>query len=167
MHSKRKSNAAQDADADQSPTPKRGAEPLGEYDRRATEFDRFRIETLLPAKRFAATVATDEETLRLGNSSDLAEVGAKSVTIMLQLAGTCAGWKKPPTGEEFHIAVRARRPNARQRAILGAFAQEVGLHDLIAAWAERAFTIRELVAALHRSGRARCRAARWINGWAR
>ena len=139
----------------------------GEYERRAAELDRFRVDTLRAPERFADTTASDEEALRLGYGKDLAQVGAKSVTVMLRLSASCAGWSDPPTAAEFHDAVRAPEPTARQRAILAAFAREANWHDLIAAWAERAYTIRELVTALHRAGHAKCRAARWINGWAR
>ena len=143
-----------------------GDKRLGEYERRDAEFDRFRVYTLRAPERFADTVASDEETLRLGGGNDLRHVGPNSVTIMLRLSTSCAGWRDPPTAAEFHDAVRAPEPTARQRAILGAFAREADWRELIAAWAERAYTIRELVTALHRAGHAKCRAARWINGWA-
>ena len=143
-----------------------GDKRLGEYERRDAEFDRFRVYTLRAPERFADTVASDEETLRLGGGNDLRHVGPNSVTIMLRLSTSCAGWTDPPTAAEFHDAVRAPEPTARQRAILGAFAREADWRELIAAWAERAYTIRELVTALHRAGHAKCRAACWINGWA-
>lgn len=141
--------------------------PPGEYERRATEFDRFHIDTLQAPEHFADTAANDEETLRLGHGNDLTQVGPKSLTVMLRLSASCTGWRDPPTAAEFHEAIRTPEPNARQRAILGAFAQEADWRELITAWAERAYTIRELVTALHRAGHAQCHAARWINGWAR
>ncbi len=149
------------------PRPKAGHKRPGEYERRDAEFDRFRVDTLRAPERFADTIASDEETLRLGYGKDLTQVAAKSVTIMLRLSASCAGWRDPPTAAEFHDALRAPEPTVRQRAILAAFAREADWRDLIAAWAERAYTIRELVTALHRAGHAKCRAARWINGWAR
>ena len=144
-----------------------GSVPRGEYDRRADEFDRFRVDTLLPPEHFADTAPTDEETLRLGSARDLVQVGAESAVVALRLSASCSGWEDPPTAAEFHGALVAPTPSRRQRAILGTFAQEADWRELIAAWAERAYTIRGLVAALHRAGHARCRAARWINGWAR
>ena len=105
--------------------------------------------------------------LRLGYGKDLEQVGPKSRSVMLRLATSCAGWTVRPTATEFYEAVRAAEPTGRQRAILGTFAQEAEWWELIAAWAERAYTIRQLVTALHRSGHAKCYAARWINGWAR
>ena len=138
-----------------------------EYERRVAEFDRFRTDTLREPERFADTAPTDTETVRLGYAKDLARVEGKSLTVMLRLSGSCAGWAEPPSAAEFYDAVRASEPTERQRAILGTFAQEAGWHELIAAWAERAYTIRELVTALHRAGHAKCHTARWINGWAR
>ena len=99
-----------------------GARRPGEYERRDAEFDRFRVDTLRAPERFADAIASDEETLRLGYSKDLVQVGAKSVAIMLRLSASCAGWKDPPTAAEFHDAVRAPEPTVRQRAILAAFA---------------------------------------------
>lgn len=139
----------------------------GEYERRVAEFDRFRTDTLREPESFADTSPTDTETVRLGYAKDLVRVEAKSLTVMLRLSASCAGWSEPPSAAEFYDAVRASEPTGRQRAILGTFAQEAGWHELIGGWAERAYTIRELVTALHRTGHAKCQAARWINGWAR
>ena len=138
---------------------------LGEYASRAPELERAQIHTLRAPERFADTTSTDEECLRLGYGKDLEQVGPKSRTVMLRLATSCAGWTARPTAAEFYEAVRAAKPTGRQSAILGTFAQEALWWELIAAWAERAYTIRQLVTALHRAGHAKCYAARWINGW--
>ena len=140
--------------------------PLGEYASRAPELERARIHTLRVPERFPDATSTDEECLRLGYGKDLEQVGPKSRSVMLRLGTSCAGWTVRPTATEFYEAVRAAEPTGRQRAILGTFAQEAEWWELIAAWAERAYTIRQLVTALHRSGHAKCYAARWINGWA-
>ena len=68
--------------------PETGNRPPGEYERRATEFDRFRIDTLREPEHFADTAANDEETLRLGHGNDLTQVGPKSVTVMLRLSAS-------------------------------------------------------------------------------
>ena len=141
--------------------------PLGEYASRAPELERARVHTLRAPERFPDATSTDEQCLRLGYGKDLEQVGPKSRSVMLRLATSCAGWTVRPTATEFYEAVRAAEPTGRQRAILGTFAQEAEWWELIAAWAERAYTIRQLVTALHRSGHAKCYAARWINGWAR
>ena len=58
--------------------------------------------------------------------------------------------------------IRAVEPNERQRAIVGVFARESNWQKLMAAWAERAYTLRELAGALHRCGHARSPAARYF-----
>ncbi len=46
------------------------------------------------------------------------------------------------------------------------WATETHWRELMQAWAEEAYTLQELVAALHRAGLARCRSARVLNRWA-
>ena len=138
---------------------------ISEYYARLAEMDEFRIETLREPGGFANAAPTEDETLRLGNAKDMARTGPNSLTVMLRLASSCAGWPKRPTAREFYDAIRVDKPTQRQRAIVGTFAQEADWQELIAAWAERAYTLRELVTALHRSGHAKCYAARWLNGW--
>ena len=62
--------------------------------------------------------------------------------------------------------IRAEKPDLRQRTILHVFSQEAEWQELISAWAEGAYTLCQLVAALHRAGHAQCRAARALNRWA-
>ena len=109
---------------------------------------------------------TEEESRRLGRGRNRDETGRNSITVKLRLAGSCAGWRKRPSSGEFYDAVRAAEPDRRQRAILHSFVQEAAWYELIAAWAEGAYTLRELVEALHRAGHAECRAARTLNRWA-
>ena len=78
----------------------------------------------------------------------------------------CAGWAEPPTGEEFHAAIRAAEPSRRQIAILDAWASQAAWTEVLQAWVEHAYTLRELAAALHRAGLARCRLAATLNRWA-
>ncbi len=106
------------------------------------------------------------ETRRLSRASDAGETGRDSITVKIRLARSCAGWPERPKSAEFYDAIRAEKPDGRQRTILYVFAQEAEWYELIAAWAEGAYTLRQLVAALHRAGHSRCRAARRLNGWA-
>lgn len=115
---------------------------------------------------FADTKPTAEETRRLSRARGPEETGRHSITVELRLARSCAGWRERPKSREFYDAVRAGEPDERQRAILHVFAQEADWQELISAWAEGAYTLRELVAAFHRSGHAQCRAARALNRWA-
>lgn len=115
---------------------------------------------------FADIEPTAEETQRLSRARGPEETGRNSITVELRLARSCAGWSERPKSWEFYDAVRADEPDERQRTILHVFAQEADWHELISAWAEGAYTLRELVAALHRGGHAQCRAARALNRWA-
>ena len=84
----------------------------------------------------------------------------------MRLGLSCAGWKNRPTSQEFYEAVRTQTQTQRQRLILETWATEARWFELIHAWAEDAYTLRELATALHRAGLARCKAARVLNGWA-
>ena len=114
---------------------------------------------------FSDTEPTAEETQRLGRARGPRETGRNSITVELRLARSCAGWSERPKSWEFYDAVGAEKPDDRQRTILHVFAQEADWYELISAWAEGAYTLRRLVAALHRSGHARCRAAHVLNRW--
>ena len=115
---------------------------------------------------FADTEPTAEETQRLSRARGAEETRHNSITVELRLARSCAGWSERPQSWEFYDAIRAEKPDERQRTILHVFAQEADWYELISAWAEGAYTLRQLVAALHRSGHAQCRAARALNRWA-
>ncbi len=123
-------------------------------------------EKLREPEVFPDTEPTENETRRLGRGSGPEETGPNSITVRMRLAGSCAGWADRPKSGEFYEAIRTEKPDRRQRAVLRVFAQEAEWHELIAAWAERAYTLRRLVAALHRAGLAECRAARPLNKWA-
>ena len=115
---------------------------------------------------FANTGPNALEARRLANSLGAEETRRNSITVEMRLARSCAGWEKRPTSAEFYDAIRAPIPDGRQRAVLRVFSQEADWRELVSAWAEQAYTLRELVQALHRAGQQRCRAARYLNGWA-
>lgn len=95
------------------------------------------------------------------------ETGRHSVTVGMRLARSCAGWgERRPTAAEFYEAVRTEGLTNRQRTILSVFAREATWRELVRGWAEEAYTLRELVAALHRADRTRCRASQYLNRWA-
>lgn len=125
-----------------------------------------RIETLLPPGCFDAEPAGERYTELLRADVPGRGSGADSPTVQLWLGCRCAGWAAPPTGEEFHAAFRAAEPSRRQVAILDAWANQAAWTEALQAWAEHAYTLRELAAALHRAGLARCRLAAILNRWA-
>ena len=51
-------------------------------------------------------------------------------------------------------------------AVLDAWENQAAWTEALQAWAEHAQTLRELYAALHRAGLARCRLAATLNRWA-
>ena len=126
-----------------------------------------RQETLLPAESFDDEPAGERFTKLLRLNEPTAAWGPDSPTVALWLGCRCAGWPRMPTGREFYEAVRAKRPTSRQRAILDAWANQADWAEVLQAWAEHAYTMRELVAALRRNGLGRCRIARTVNRWAK
>ena len=122
--------------------------------------------TLRKPEVFADAGPTAHETQRLSRACGPEETGRGSITVERRLARSCAGWDERPKSGEFYDAIRAERPDRRQRTILRVFSQEAEWHELISAWAEGAYTLRQLVAALHRAGHTQCRAARALNQWA-
>ncbi|MYN65903.1 MAG: hypothetical protein F4X11_12865 [Acidobacteria bacterium] len=122
--------------------------------------------TLRKPEVFADAGPTAHETQRLSRACGPEETGRGSITVERRLARSCAGWDERPKSGEFYDAIRAEKPDRRQRTLLRVFSQEAEWHELISAWAEGAYTLRQLVAALHRAGHAQCRAARALNQWA-
>ena len=122
--------------------------------------------TLRKPEAFPDAEPTAHETQRLSRARGPEETGRNSITVELRLARSCTGWGDRPKSGEFYDAIRAEKPDGRQRTILHVFSQEAEWYELIAAWAEGAYTLRRLVAALHRAGHAQCRAARALNRWA-
>jgi len=80
------------------------------------------------------------------------EIGPNCRTVARRIASACAGWRNPPTPREFFEAVRAERPSPRQAVIVTMWLREASDDDLILAWAEEAYTFRQLAHAIHRSG---------------
>ena len=123
-------------------------------------------EVLLPAEAFDDDTATDEDRERLLGPDHSGAVAADSETVRLRMCSSCAGWPERPQPAELYAAIRAENPAARERAILRMWVTETDWTELIRAWAERVYTLRELVAALHRAGIARSRHSRTLNRWA-
>lgn len=95
---------------------------------------------------------------------DPARMGATSEAVTRRLTSSCAGWERRPTAADFYAAVRAERPDAEQKALLGTWAREASYLDLIDAWGERVYTIRQLVAALQKvPGLYTFTRFRWLN----
>ena len=135
-------------------------------DRYAALWPEDRIETLLPACCFGAEPAGESVQALLRADVAGEGTGGDSPTLQLWLGCRCAGWREPPSGAEFHAALHGPAPSRRQIAILDAWANQADWTDALQAWAEHAYTLRDLVTALHRAGLARCRLAATLNTWA-
>lgn len=132
----------------------------------ARSLDNWGHDRLMPAGAFDDENATDADLHRLVRNADPAATGPHSRTVASRMASSCAGYREPPTASELYDAIRAERHTSRQRTLLRMWANEPEWHELIAAWAERVYTLRQLVAALHRAGIVRSRHSRTLNRWA-
>ena len=91
-------------------------------------------------------------------------MGPASTAVARRLASSCAGWPERPSAAEFYAAVHAERPDLRQKALLATWAREASYLDIIDAWGEHVYTIRELVTALHKvEGLHAFSRFRWLN----
>ena len=120
---------------------------------------------LYDAERFSDAYATAEDTKRLCPGIQEDEMGPKSRTVRAVLTSCCAGWVEQPTSRELFDALRTEAPNRRQRSLIDTWGSEATIRDIILAWAERAYTMRQLVAALQRAEFAWPRRIHTINQW--
>ena len=107
--------------------------------------------TLAPPEAFDTEKSNAEIRAECGLTTPPEETGPHSWTVQKRIARSCAGWPEPPTAEEFHDALRAQKPTRRQQNLISMWMLEASNEDVILAWAEEAYTIRELVAAVHRA----------------
>lgn len=108
--------------------------------------------TLSPAEAFSADPAPPEALERLCPGIDPAETGRRARAVAARIGSSCAGWAKPPTPAEFYDAVRAEEPSERQKAIVLMWVSEATTHEIMAAWAQHAYTFRQLARAAARAG---------------
>ena len=121
---------------------------------------------LLPPERFTHERCSAEQRNSVLPDSGAATIRENSSVIAGHQTSTCAGWRVRPTPKEFYDAIRAEQPSKRERVILRQWTQEAQPQEVLLAFAEDAYTMRELVTALHRAGLNTCRLARVINGFA-
>ena len=118
---------------------------------------------VLPPERFSDARATPEQCGMVNAPTSPDDTGPKSKTIRMRLACSCAGWKRPPTSDEFYEAARAEKPDKRQWAILDSWSSEAEDFEILDAWTEHAYTFRQLATALERAGIRRCAIAEALN----
>ncbi len=147
-------------------TTDRGTRTLGQGEYRAAWEDPFPTCTLRPAEEFPDYYPSEEEVQRLRPGLPPSDTGPDSATVRSLLVKSCAGWHEHPSSGEFYDAVRATAPTSRQQHLVYTWASEAGIAEIIVAWAERAYTLRQFVAALHRAEFAWPERIRTINQWA-
>ena len=97
---------------------------------------------------------------------------AESPALQDVINGCCRSWSTAPSTTELHAAFRTQNPTRRQVNLLRAWVIEANISQLVEAWAQEAYTVRQLVGAIHRTDCARTdgprirRRVRLINTWA-
>ena len=124
-------------------------------------------EVLAPAEAFSDRRADESVRSAYLPGHDPAAVRARSATVRSRLASSCCGWEVQPTSAEFYDAVRAERPTKRQRALVRMWTREAEPAQIVLAWAEEVYTMRELVAAVHRAQADHPEVAKALNRLAR
>lgn len=110
--------------------------------------------TLAPAEAFSNRRGCAELRARCGIATEPGGTGPGSTAVTGRIASSCAGWVEPPTGAEFFEAVRAETPTTRQADIISMWLLEATDDEILLAWAEEAYSFRELVNAIHNAGAA-------------
>ena len=108
-------------------------------------------DVLAPAEAFSDRRADERVRSEYLPGHDPAAIRARSATVRSRLASSCCGWEVQPTTAEFYDAVHAETPTKRQRALVRMWTQEAEPAQIVLAWAEEVYTMRELVAAVHRA----------------
>ena len=135
-----------------------------ERERRRAERNPWRPASLLPPDAFSDRPASEDSFRRL--CAPGTPRGRHAPAVRLRLASSCAGWKRRPTAEEFYDAVRAEQPTERQASIIRMWGTEATTGDIIEAWVQRAYTLRQIVAALHRANFTYAPRIHKLNRWA-
>ena len=120
---------------------------------------------LEPAGAFSNTPATRTDFNNLCPDVKATDTGRNSEAVRWRIASSCAGWGEPPTASEFYDAVRATEPTQRQKAIVLMWGSEATIGEILEAWAQHAYTLHELVRALHLAGFRFPSRIREINRW--
>ena len=82
---------------------------------------------------------------------DSHRIASNSRTVESRLNQSCCGWIQPPTPREFYEAVHAEELSRRQQTLVYTWGLEALEIEIIHAWAERVYSWRVLVRALHKA----------------
>ena len=124
---------------------------------------------LLPPEAFHAEEDTPTDRHAIRAACGLPEDATKerSAAVHAKFFSCTAGWRTPPTSEEFYHAVRAAPPTPRQKHVIEAWLHEAEHWEILRAWLEEAYSWREIVAAMHRTGYRRNELSRYLNQFAK
>ena len=104
-----------------------------------------------PPEAFGDFCGNSRNRARFGIETPPDKTGPKSAAVSRRIAKSCAGWSRPPTETEFYEAVQALEPTERQATIIGMWVCEATMDEILLACAEEAYTLRELIRAIHRT----------------
>ena len=107
-----------------------------------------------PPDAFGELRGNARDRARFGLATPPDKTGPKSPAVARRIAKSCAGWNRPPTETEFYEAMRTAEPTERQATIIGMWVCEATMDEILLACAEEAYTLRELIRAIHRTGNA-------------
>ena len=120
-----------------------------QQERRRRFDDEVRACKLKPPEAFSDEPAPPEALRSLCPGLDPALTGRRSHAVQWRIARSCCGWGQPPTTEEFYDAFHTDTPDRRQKSIIYMWGTEATFTELFEAWAQHAYTFRDLVRALH------------------
>ena len=86
---------------------------------------------------------------RLCPGLDPVLTGRRGHAVEWRIVRSCCGWGRPPTTGEFYDAFHTDTPDRGQKSHIYMWGTEATFTELFEAWAQRAYTFRELVRALH------------------
>lgn len=124
-------------------------------------------DVLAPPEAFSDRRADDRIRSVYLPGHDPEAIRGRSAAVRSRIASSCCGWVVQPTSAEFYDAIHAESPTTRQRVLIRMWAREAEPAQVVLAWAEEVYTLRELVAAFHRAKADHPQVARAFNRLAR
>ena len=126
-------------------------------------------EELAPADAFPDTTGIRQGRQHLPHGTPDERTGPNSAALERRIGKSCAGWEQAPTSLELFEALRAAHPTDREKTLVALWVLEPDMYEVIEAWMDGAYTLKGLVAAMHRTGNARIhpRRNRELNRFAR
>ena len=122
---------------------------------------------LAPPEAFSDRRADDRFRNEHLPGHDPTAIRGLSAVVSSRIASSCCGWVVRPTSAEFYEAIHADTLTKRQRALIRMWTREAEPAQIVLAWAEEVYTLRELVAAVHRAHADHPQVARELNRLAR